>query len=265
MKFLRIALFTLSVAGIALASHASGFSASSANTQPHFTAEQLVAFSKKVERAMAARGAHVALLARMGRPPSEMPKGMRFTHVGFAVYSTITTADGRKVPGYAMYNLYQRDEQPDVSDLVQDFPVDFFAGVSVLDAGVIIPSAQLQERLLKVIGSPTYKSLHDPRYSLIANPYTLGRQNCTEFVLDVIESARMDTGDPRAIKAAIRTDFKAEPVRVNALKLLAGAVFSAEVSMRDQDGEPVTATFETLAEFLRRLDSGTQVFEVLPD
>lgn len=258
------------VAGLvafAVAAQASGFSSASSSpgSQAHFSPDDIVKFSKKVERTMAAQGAHVALIARMGRPLAEMPEGMRFTHVGFAVYSKITTADGRQVPGYAMYNLYQRDEQPDVSDLVQDFPVDFFAGVSVLDAGVIVPSPQLQEKLLKVIGSPAYQSLHDPHYSLIANPYTLGRQNCTEFVLDVIESAMNETADAKAIKAAIRADFKAQPVKVNAFKLVAGALFSAEVSLRDQEGAPVTATFETIGDYLRQRDPATRVFEVVPD
>jgi len=142
-----------------------------------------------VERKLAAEGARVAIVARMGRPLSEMPEGMYFTHVAFAVYSNITVADGTSVPGYAIYNLYQRDDKPSVSQLVQDFPVDFFAGVAQLEAGILIPSHELQQRLLEVIGSPTYVSLHEPRYSLIANPYTLGRQNCTEFVLDVVNAA----------------------------------------------------------------------------
>jgi hypothetical protein len=255
------------LAAAVFGAQASGFSASSATpgTATHFSPEQITRFSKRVERAMAAEGAHVALVARMGRPLSEMPPGMRFTHVAFAVYSSITTADGRQVPGYAMYNLYQKAEQPNVSELVQDFPVDFFAGVSVLGAGVIVPSPALQRKLLAVIGSPAYRELHDPRYSLIANPYTLGRQNCTEFVLDVVEAARLGSPDVTAIKTAIRGEFNAQEVKVNRFKLLAGALFSAEVSMSDQDGTPVTATFESLAQFLRARDPGAKVLEVLPE
>ncbi len=104
------------------------------------------------------RGARVAILARVGRPPAEMPEGMHFTHVSFAVYSQITTFNGRIVPGYAIYNEYQSNEKPDTSSLVQDFPVDFFAGVATLEAGVIIPSPELQKRLLQTIASPTTKN-----------------------------------------------------------------------------------------------------------
>jgi hypothetical protein len=226
---------------------------------------QVARFAKKVERAMAREGARVALVARVGRPASEMPEGIRYTHVGFAVYSIISTADGRTLPGYAMYNLYQKNGRPDVSELVQDFPSDFFSGVAELEAGIIVPGPDLQQRLLQVIGTPTYVALHDPRYSVIANPYTLGRQNCTEFILDVIEASLLRSADPALIKARLKDTFSAQPVKVNPLRLLLGAMTSAEVALSDQPGPPVTATFETIARFLQQLDPGTRVLQVRPD
>ncbi len=230
-----------------------------------FQREQIVAFARKVEQTLAAKGVKVAMLARMGRPASELPEGMHFTHVGFAVYSAITANDGRKVPGYSTYNLYQRDDQPDISDLVQDQPVDFFAKVAQLEAGIIIPSPDLQKRLLEVIASPTYEALHDPHYSVIANPYTLGRQNCTEFVLDVANAAIYQTSDINVIKANEKAQFVAQPVNVSPFRLMLGAMFSAEVSTADQPGPPVTATFESIGDYLRKYDPGSEVFTLTPD
>ena len=266
-KLFLAAVLATTLSGVGVPVQASGFSSSSSQTgeTAHFPPQQIMDFSKKVERTLAAQGARVALLARMGRPLAEMPEGMRFTHVGFAVYSEITTRDGRTLPGYSIYNLYQRDAQPDVSDLVQDFPVDFFAGVAQLEAGIIIPSPALQKRLLEVIASPTYAALHDPHYSLIANPYTLGRQNCTEFVLDVLHAAIYQTSDIHAIKASQKAYFTAQPVNVNPLKLMLGAMFSAEVSVSDQDGTPLTATFERIGEHLQKYDAGSAVLTVLAD
>lgn len=249
---------------VACIGHATSFSGSSAQAAANFPAEQIMGFAKKVERTLASEGAHVAIVARMGRPLSEMPEGMRFTHVAFAVYSNITLADGSTVPGYAIYNLYQKDDRPNVSTLVQDFPVDFFAGVAQLEAGILIPSSELQQRLLQVIASPAYASLHDPRYSLIANPYTLGRQNCTEFVLDVINAAIYQTSDIKIIKANTQAYFKAQTVNVNPLKLMLGSMFSAEVSTSDQRGKPVTATFEKIADYLQTYDQGSKVLTIAP-
>jgi hypothetical protein len=260
-------LLIMLLAAISIDIHASGFSSSSSQPgeEAHFKPEQIIALSKKVERTLAEKGARVAVLARMGRPASELPRGMHFTHAAFAVYSEITTSDGRKVPGYAIYNLYQDNDHPDVSSLVQDFPVDFFAGVAQLEAGILIPSAELQLRLLDVIASPTYKALHEPRYSVIANPYTLGLQNCTEFVLDVINSAIYQTSDIKVIKANEQAYFVAQPVNVNPFKLMLGSMFSAEVSTSDQSGPPVTATFETVGEYLRKYDTGSTLITVVPD
>lgn len=231
-----------------------------------FTAQQITSFAKKVEKTLANKGAYIAILARMGRPAADMPDGMHYTHVAFAVYSQITTTDGRKVPGYAIYNLYQDNEKPDVSALVQDFPVDFFGGVAVLEAGILIPSLELQKRLLEVIRSPTYKKLHDPRYSLIANPYTLGRQNCTEHTLDVINAAIYETDDIKVIKANETAFFKAQKVNVSPLKLFFGSVFSAQITTVDQPtSTPETATFETITQYLQKYDQGVEMLTILPD
>ena len=266
MNFLVQLLIVLACLG-AHPANAAGLSDgfSPAGGKSRFSAEQIIGFSKKVERAMADKGARVAIVARMGRPLSELPEGMHFTHVGFAVYSEIVTSDGRKLPGYAMYNLYQQNDHPDTSSLVQDFPVDFFSGVAELEAGIIIPSPELQRRLLKTIDSPVYVGLHDSHYSAIANPYTLGKQNCTEFVLDVINAAIYQTDNIRQIKAGEKAYFVAQRVNVNPLKLMLGSMFSAEIATSDQPGEPVTATYETISRYLEKYDEGSQRLTVLLD
>lgn len=265
-RFIAMIVF-IGLATGSFSAQSAGFSlaSSQAGEELHYTPEQIVKFSKKVEKTMAAHGAHVAILARMGRPLSEMPEGMHFTHVAFAVYSEITTADGRKMPGYAIYNLYQDGNHPELSDLVQDFPVDFFAGVAQLEAGIIIPSAKLQQRLLDVISSPVYAGLHDSHYSVIANPYNLGKQNCTEFVLDVTNSAIYQSSDIKLIKANENKYFVAQKVNVNPFKLMLGAMFTKEISTSDQLGEPVTATFETIDAYLKKYDEGEVSLSVLPD
>ncbi|MBI5919632.1 MAG: DUF2145 domain-containing protein [Nitrosomonadales bacterium] len=264
MKLIARVFLSLTLLLSAGQGYANSGSSSQAAEAPHFSAEQIIQFAKKVEKTLAAKGARVAVLARMGRPASELPEGMHFTHVAFAVYSQITTADGRNVPGYAIYNLYQRDGKPDVSDLVQDFPVDFFAGVQVLEAGIIVPSPELQKRLLEVIASPTYQALHNPHYSLIANPYTLDKQNCTEHTLDVIHAAIYQTADINKIKANEKAYYVAQPVNVSPFKLLLGSTFSSEISISDHPGKPVTATFETIGSYLQKYDAGSEVITVLP-
>ncbi len=189
---------------------------------------------------------------------------MEFTHAAFFVYSVFTTSDGRQLSGYAVYNLYQYGDRPDVSHLVQDYPVDFFAGAAVLDAGLIIPSAELQRRLLRIFEAKTYAAVHVPAYSVIANPFTLERQNCTEFVLDVINAAIYQTTNKILLKNAAKAYFTAQSVDVSPFKLMLGAMFSAELTLKDQSGPPVTATFETIRSYLLKYDTGAETMRVLP-
>lgn len=233
---------------------------------PSFPAHSILALAKKVEYTLANKGAVVGIIGRVGRPPSEMPEGMHYTHAAFAVYSEVSTQDGRKLRAYATYNEYQDDIHPNTSSLVQDYPVDFFASVASLEAGVIIPSPELQRRLLQVIASPTYTKLHDPRYSAIANPYTLGRQNCTEFVLDVIHAAIYQTDSLAVIKTHEKAFFVGQEVNVNPFKLALGAVFSPEITLSDHPVmPPVTATFETIASFLKQYDEGAELVYLTTD
>jgi hypothetical protein len=264
MRQLLICILSLSFWGSSVA--AQGFSSASlgGGETTHFKAEDIISFAKKVERTLASKGAHVAILARMGRPLSEMPRGMHFTHVAFVVYSQIQTADGRTLPGYAIHNLYQNDDKPNTSRLVIDYPVDFFSGIAQMEAGILIPSPELQERLIKVIASPAYASIHEPRYSVIANPYNESHQNCTEFVLDVINSAIYQNSNVKQLKQVAQKYFVAQPVEVNPFKLLLGSMFSAEVATSDHPSKPVTATFERISDYLIKYDKGAEVLTLKP-
>ena len=212
--------------------------------------EDLARLSKKVEQYAAEKGARVFFMARQGRPDKDLPSGVVYTHVSYAVYSNIQTEDGREIPGYAIYNLYQKEDNPALSHLVVDFPLDFLAGAQKARVGVIIPSARLQKRLLEVIQSDTYSRLHNPSYSAIANPYNDRYQNCTEHVLDVLNAAIYQTDDVSQIKANTRAYFEAQTLKINPFKLMLGSLFKSEVKTADHKGKIQTATFTTLARYL---------------
>lgn len=213
---------------------------------------QRAKFSKLVERELAERGVYLAIVGRVGRPEDQLPKGVKFTHVGIAVYSTMSGEDGKNYPGYAFYNLYQSSKTPSRSQLVIDAPSQFFATTSTVKAGVIIPTAELQRRLLKILTTKHYAALHRQPYSVISNPYTLDFQNCTEFVADLITAAIYDTENPLQIKANQRAYFKPVKLRLSKAKLTVASLFSSGVSLSDHDGPVQIATFQAIANFLER-------------
>ena len=238
---------------------------SSASGNPVLPAADVATFADRVQRDLAARGAQVAIVARVGRDPAVLPEGINYTHVAFWVYSSNTRADGSRGQGYRVYNLYQRDGDLTRSDLVQDSPAEFFANVYALDAGVIIPDPRLQRKLLEVIGSPTYAALHNPSYSVLSNPRNRQFQNCTEHTLDVLMAAIYGTNDPMQIKANIAVHFTPQPIPVNGLQRLFAPVASAALTTSDHGGQVGTATFGSLARFLERFDLADEIYRITPD
>ena len=229
---------------------------------PQFSMNEITSYAKMVEREIAKRGARVIIVGRVGRPASELPEGFRYTHTGFGVYSMITTSEGNKVPGYTMYNLYQKGDDLRTSKLVQDFPIDFFTGVFKLQAGVIIPKPELQQRLLQVIDSDTYNSLHNASYSAVANPFNSQYQNCTEHTLDVINSAIYETDDIATIKLNSKSYFDPQKIKMGRIKLMLGALMNEDVTLADHRGKPKTATYTTIANYLQEYDLVQEQFVV---
>jgi hypothetical protein len=264
MKSIKITL-TIIVCLFATFGFATAGSKPSSDGAPNFEAEEIVRFSKNIERILAEKKVVVAIVGRIGRPQNELPPGIQFTHTAFWVYSRIQTPEGTLVPGYAVYNLYQRSDQPDRSDLIQDFPVDFMAGVYELKVGIIVPKKAVQQRLITVISSAAYQQLHNPDYSAIANPYNNRYQNCTEFVANVIFASIYKTKDMQVIKANMRAWFAPQPVEVSRLKLALGSLFMPDIKLKDHNDKAATATFSTIAEFMKKQDLAIESLVVSND
>ncbi len=228
--------------------------------KPVFSPKEVAAFTDGLQRDLAARGANIAIVARVGRDRADLPSGIDFTHVAFWVYSKIDRADGSSYHGYRAYNLYQTADDPTRSRLVQDNPVDFFAAVHALDAGIIIPDARLQRKLLKVITSPTYTSLHNARYSVLSNPRTQDFQNCTEHTLDVLMASLYGTRDAAQIKANISAHFDPQEVRIGGLKRLFAPAASAALTTSDHGSKIETATFGSIARFMATHDLSDHIY-----
>lgn len=258
---MRRLIASLAVAALAVTASAeaqsapaadSGFSAPSAGS--YLTAEQSALFSKQVERDLAAKSARLAIVFRTGRPRKDLPEGISYTHGAFWAFVPMTLDDGRQINGYAVYNLYAGDGKTlpkDKSYLHQDFPVDFAAGTAVDDVAVIIPSPEMQRRILEVMASPTYEKLHQADYSLVSNPLNLKYQNCNEFMLDVIAAAAWQTNDINQIDADLKAHFKPTVVKTSGLQRLFGPMFDSRLKTDDQRGPIVTATYESMAAFMK--------------
>lgn len=251
-----IAALSLSACGSIAAStpvNGSAFSAAGP-TAPYLNIDQAAAFAKQIERDLASKGARLAIVFRAGESRDQLREGIAYSHGAFWVYVPITLDDGRSVNGYAVYNLYRGDGKTlpmDKSYLHQDFPIDFTVSTGVDDVGVIIPSPEVQRRVLEIMQSPTYEALHIEPYSVVSNPLNAKYQNCNEFMLDVIAAAVWDTTDMAQIKANLRAHFKPTVVKTNMLERMFAPMADVSIKTDDQKGEIVTATYESMAAFMQ--------------
>lgn len=223
---------------------------SEANTEPSFAPEEIIKFAKEVEKYAANEGARAFIIGRVGRKEDDLPKGIHFTHTAIAIYSTIELNDGQTVRGYAIHNLYQQPGQPDKSALVTDYPMDFFWGVKSLKAGIVIPTPEIQQRLIEIVSSGTNAALHNSNYSVIANPFNNQFQNCTEHTLDMINAAIYQTTDVARLKANAKAHFEPQRLRTSRFKLMFGSMLMDDVTTRDHNGKVYTTTFSSIARYL---------------
>lgn len=240
-----IVIFILSL----ITSHA--IAGSNQATESKFKPEEIAAFAKGVEKYAAKQGARAFIISRIGQPQSKLPKGIEFTHTAIAVYSEITLNNGEKAKGYAIHNLYQDAKNSNKSALITDYPVDFFWGAHELKAGIIIPTPELQQKIIDVIASGKNKALHNSKYSLIANPFNNMYQNCTEHTLNIINAAIYQTTDMRQLKANTKAYFAPQRVHVSRFKLSLGSVFADGVTTKDHKGKVKTASFGSIAKYLQ--------------
>jgi hypothetical protein len=231
----------------------------------HLSAEEARSFSKEIERELASRGTVVAMVFRTGRPREKLPEGTSYTHGAFWVYQSSVTPDGDIVKGYAVYNLYTGDgeELPVTrSRLVQDYPFDFTAASHEDDVAVIIPTREVQRRLLGVIASPDYAALHVPEYSLVSNPADARYQNCNEFMLDVLASGLWETADYTQIKVNLAASFKPARIKAGGLKRLFAPLADSRLRLGDQGRVIETVTFESLSQFMQDYGYAGEILRV---
>ena len=134
---------------------------------------------------------------------------------------------------------------------MQDVPFAFTRGSAVAAVAVIVPSPEMQRRMLQVIDGPDYARLHNPSYSLVANPLRDTHQNCNSFMLDVVAAAAWETRDPAQIRADERAHYTPTVVKAGPLMRLFGPMVDGRLKTDDQSGPIRTATYESMAAFMR--------------
>ena len=219
-----------------------GYVASTDSGDALFARETLERYGTQLVDELASHDVQLAIVSRAGQTRDKLPDGVQFTHSAFFR----RTADD----GYDVYNLYHGEADRLTSSLVTDTPADFLRLLQERDAGIVIPTPEMQARLHAFLETPEYRAVHQPTYSLISNPLDLRYQNCNEFMLYALAAAIWETTDRAVLRDKLAETVTPTELHVSPVRRHFGPMIDERLLLDDHGERIVTTTFGTLAELL---------------
>lgn len=206
-----------------------------------------------VADALDRRDAPLALVARVGTDLSA--QGLVYSHIGFVV---------RDHPAGRWTAVHLLNEcGSDRSSLYSQGLVNFFADDLVnQDARIVWLQPAQAQRLAARLRALPRRSLHQPRYSLIARPGSDDYQNSTAWVLELLAASAAegeDMADRRGAYAWARRDgFRPDRIHIPYSKRVLGGLFSVNAAFTDHpvgtrlSGEYPVITVRSIFDYLQR-------------
>ena len=169
-----------------------------------------------------------AIVARAGSDLSKekFDSPQKYTHAGIAWKSS---EDGL----WRFQHILNVCAGPASTLFVQNLVQFFDDGPHFYDFKIGIPSPQLQEKIANVLESSLANTLHNPRYSNIANPFSNQYQNSNGWVLNIIAAAQSGLQNITDIQNYLyRRSYTPSQVRVGWLRGKL-SIFTANATTRD--------------------------------
>ncbi len=185
------------------------------------------ALAKATLETLEKSGEQVALLARVGSDASEY--GIRFTHIGF-VWRDHPEGRWRVVH---LLNTCGTDQSKLYTEGLANFYLDeLFAW----EGRIIFPSKALQTALADLFQSGEAADLHQPKYNLVAYPFSEKYQNCTAWTLEVLARAMAGPNHRRRedVQQWLKSNgFTPTTMKLGALKRLGARMTQANMAFDD--------------------------------
>lgn len=216
------------------------------------------ALALKVRQVLDREGAQVVLLGRVGQDLSK--HGLRYSHAGII---------WRDHPAGRWLAVHELNECGTAhSTLYNEGLANFFADdLFAWDALVLIPSEATQQRLAERLAGDAAWRLHEPRYNMVAYPFSSRYQNSNQWVLEMLAEALADArfaSRDQAQQWLKVNGYVPTTLRIPALTRLGGRMFKANVAFDDHpferrmDGMIDAVTVESVAAFIVSRDPATR-------
>jgi hypothetical protein len=249
-------LFILLISLCVFSSFATAGTACSDKPQSAATMHKAFQMAIKTREALDASGAQVALVGRVGQDLSKY--NLRYSHMAFV------WRDHPQGRWLAVHELNQcgTAESALYNEGLANF---FFDDMFAWDALIITPSPELQVQIVAQLSNPkTLQGLHQPRYSMVAYPFSTQYQNSNQWVLEVLANAMNNSTQANRstnqqwLKQA---GYTPSMLRIPTLQRLAGRMFKANVAFDDHPnndryaGKIEVATVDSVANFIKQCDT----------
>lgn len=220
------------------------------------TVQKAFQLAIKTREALDASGAQVALLGRVGQDLSKY--NLRYSHMAFAWRDH---PQGRWLTVHELNKCGTAESALFNEGLANFFFDDMFAW----DALIVTPSPEVQAKLVaELTQTNTLKTLHQPRYNMLAYPYSTKYQNSNQWVLEVLADAMQKPQQPSRIESQKwlrQAGYKPSNLHIMTLTRLGARMFKANVAFDDHPtgdrilGKIEAATVESVTDFLQKIDS----------
>lgn len=190
----------------------------------------------------------VALIARMGQDLSEY--NLTYSHLGYAVKKD----DGTWVVVHKLNECGTAKADIFEQSLTQFFMDDLFK----FRAGVWRLSPEVQARIKPELLNKGSLAFHEPKYNMVAYPYSTKYQNSNGWVLEVLTKGIDPAVSNRveALSLLNKAGYAPSVMKVPAFKRLGARVTKANMAFDDQPsaerwaGKIQVATVDSVAAFL---------------
>lgn len=220
------------------------------------TVQKAFQLATKTREALDASGAQVALLGRAGQDLSKY--NLRFSHMAFVwrdhPQGRWLTVHELNQCGTAVSALYNEG-------LANFFFDDMFAW----DALIVTPSVELQAKIVERLSKPKQLlNMHQPRYNMVAYPFSTQYQNSNQWVLEVLADAMRNAqqADRGASQAWLKQNgYQPSMLNIPAIHRLAGRMFKANVAFDDHPnkeryaGKIEVVSVDSVSNFIKLRDA----------
>lgn len=209
-------------------------------------------------------GASLALIARAGQNLSRY--GVRYSHFGFV---------WRDHPKGRWRVVHQLNEcGTDRSEIYDEGLANFFMDdLWRMEAVILIPHAQTQERLAVQLGARKHLEFHNAHYNMVAYPYSTRYQNSNQWALEIIAAAEARDAPVTTREQAQQwlkfAGYQPTELKLDTLTRLGARMTKANVAFDDHPGELRwsdrirTVTVDSVFAFMAARDASVKRIEVV--